>query len=136
MRPGLRLALLAAACLSASACNRRAAPSATAPSAPVVTFTPEAVQQVFRYRDHHKVAGRWRLRVEVHVRPGGLGKHLVDLDLDPTSPDDFEYDFEGIRVVVARSQVDKLRGSTVGYRALPDKEGFFVTNPNLPDTQD
>lgn len=103
---------------------------------PVVTLTPEAVQQAFRYRDQHKVTGPWRLRVEVHERPGGLGKHSVDLDLDPTSPEDYEYDFEGVRVVVARSQVEKLRGSTVGYRVLPDKEGYYVCNPNLSDTRE
>jgi hypothetical protein len=31
--------------------------------------------------------------------------------------------------------VEKLRGSTVGYRVVPD-EGFYVNNPNLPDTRE
>jgi Fe-S cluster assembly iron-binding protein IscA len=139
MKPFRRLLLFAAICFSVAACDRRqTAGPGVAPKAagPVVTLTPEAVQQAFRYRDHHKVTGPWRLRIEVQERPGGRGKHLVDLDLDPTSPNDFEYDFEGIRVVIARSQVEKLRGSTVGYRVLPDKEGFYVSNPNLPDTRE
>jgi Fe-S cluster assembly iron-binding protein IscA len=139
MKLGRRLLLFAALGFLVAACDRRQATGpAAAPKAagPVVTLTPEAVQQVFRYREHHKVTGPWRLRIEVQERPGGRGKHLVDLDLDPTSPDDFEYHFEGIRVVIARSQVEKLRGSTVGYRVLPDKEGFYVSNPNLPDTRE
>lgn len=103
---------------------------------PPVVLTPEAVQQAFRYRDQHKVVGPWRLRVEVKELPDGKGKHAVDLDLDPTLPGDLEYDFEGIQVVVARSQVEKLRGSTVGYRVFPDKEGFYVSNPNLPDSRE
>jgi Fe-S cluster assembly iron-binding protein IscA len=101
---------------------------------PVVVLTPEAVKQAFRARDQHKVVGRWRLRVEVKELPGGKGKHTVDLDLDPTSPDDFEYDFEGIRIVIARTQIEKLKGTTVGYYEYPDRQGFFVKNPNLADS--
>lgn len=116
--------------------------SATAPNKdqladpPVVVLTPEAVKQALRYRDHHKVTGRWRLRIEVKELPNGMGKHSVDLDLDQPSTQDFEYEFEGIRVVINRSQIEKLRGTTVGYRVYPDREGFFVTNPNIPNSCD
>jgi Fe-S cluster assembly iron-binding protein IscA len=65
--------------------------------------------------------------------PGGKCRHLVDLDTDPTTVEDFEYDFQGIRVVVARTQITRLRGSSVGYRRMEDgTEGFFVHNPNYP----
>jgi Fe-S cluster assembly iron-binding protein IscA len=133
--PGLRWVAALVLTLPAGACTRQAAKVPSGPEqsrTPVVTFTPEAVRQVFRYRDLHRVQGPWRLRIEVREQPGGTAKHLVDLDLDPASPDDYEYDFEGIRVVVARSQISRLRGSTVGYHAGPDREGFFVSNPNLP----
>jgi Fe-S cluster assembly iron-binding protein IscA len=139
MRASCKLLVLAAISLAGAACNRQPADEpgvGPQPAEPVVTLTPEAVQQVFRYRDRYKVTGPWRLRIEVKERPGGLGKHLVDLDLDPTSPEDYEYDFEGIRVVIARSQIGKLHGSLVGYRVLPDKEGFYVSNPNMPDTRE
>jgi Fe-S cluster assembly iron-binding protein IscA len=96
-------------------------------------FTEGAVKEVFRHRDLHKVSGRWRLRVEVIGLPGGKCRHLVDLDLDPTNAGDFEYDFQQIRVVVARSQINRLRGSSVGCRWMADgTEGFFVHNPNCP----
>ena len=81
----------------------------------------------------HKVTGKWRLRVEVIELSAGKCRHLVDLDIDPTAPEDFEYDFQGIPVVVSRSKINRLRGSTVGYRKMADgTEGFFVHNPNFP----
>lgn len=55
------------------------------PADPIVRITSEAVRQVFRYRDRHRVSGPWRLRVGVQERPGLPGKHTVDLD--PTRPD-------------------------------------------------
>lgn len=104
---------------------------------PIVVFTEGAVKQVFRYRDIHKLSGKWRLRVEVIELSKDKCRHLVDLDVDPTRPEDFEYDFQGIRVVVSKSQIDRLRGSSVGYRKLDDgTEGFFVRNPNYRESAD
>jgi Fe-S cluster assembly iron-binding protein IscA len=138
---GIRLRLLAfvMVMLSGAACSRQPTDAPCKDrlaGRPVVVLTPDAVRQVFRYRDRHGVTGRWRLRVEVQELPNGRGRHRVDLDLDPTAAEDLEYDFEGIRVVVARSQVEKLRGTTLGYHVYPDKEGFTVRNPNLPDTRE
>ena len=106
---------------------------ATTDGEPIVVFTEGAVKEVFRYRDLHRVTGRWRLRVEVIELPGGKCRHLVDIDTDPSAAEDFEFDFQQIRVVVARSQINRLRGSSVGYRRMADgTEGFFVHNPNYP----
>jgi Fe-S cluster assembly iron-binding protein IscA len=116
--------------------NQSPAPAEQARSARPLVLTPEAVQQVFRFRDQHKLAVPFRLRVEVTELPGGKGKHAIDLDTAPTLPEDMEFEFEGVRVVIARSQIEKLRGSTVGYRVLPDREGFYVINPNLPDSRE
>ena len=131
----IRMGLLLSVLLSVS-CRPAPAPPvgvAAADEEPVVVFTEGAVKEVFRYRDLHKVSGRWRLRVEVIELPGGKCRHLVDLDVDPTTAEDFEYDFQQIRVVVARSQINRLRGSSVGYRRMADgTEGFFVHNPNYP----
>jgi Fe-S cluster assembly iron-binding protein IscA len=138
MTPMIRNSFLLLVLLSLS-CRPASPPSSPPPSGeevqgePIIVLTEGAVKQVFRYRDLHKLSGKWRLRVEVIELPGGKCRHLVDLDVDPTNQEDFEYDFQGVRIVVARSQISRLRGSSVGYRKMEDgTEGFFVHNPNYP----
>jgi Fe-S cluster assembly iron-binding protein IscA len=111
------------------------APAAVPPGAgeaPVVALTPAAAQFVHWHCGQSGVSGDWYLRIGVEALPGGVGRYSADLET-AVGPDDEVFLSQGVRVVVARSQADMLRGAVVGYGTGPEGAGFFVENPRLPD---
>src|SRR5262249_46503154 len=107
------------------------APS-TAAEAPIVALTPAAAQFVQWHCGRNGVTGDWYLRVAVEELPGGVGRYSADLET-AVGPDDEVFLSQGVRVVVATSQVGKLRGAVLGHGTGPEGAGFFVDNPRLPD---
>ncbi len=101
--------------------------SAGAPA--ILTLSPEAAQFVHWHCGQHNVVGDWRLRVGVTKASNDVPRHTVEIDLGPISADDVEFVTQGVRVVVARSELDQLRGSRVGYATTSGGTGFYVEHP-------
>lgn len=114
-------------------------PSAAAPEIPserpILTLTPAAAQFVHWHCGQNNVSGDWYLRVGVEELPGGVGRYSVELESQVGEADEV-FVSQGVRVVVARDQVEKLRGAVVGHHSGAGGVGFFVDNPRLPQANE
>jgi uncharacterized protein (TIGR03067 family) len=103
---------------------------------PIATLSPAAAQLVLLHSEKENVTGPWRVRLGVKDMGGGVGQHSLDLDTGPVGPDDYTFESGGIGFVVAKSQVEKLRGTTIDYHLGEAARGFVVYNPNFPEVCD
>lgn len=62
---------------------------------------------------------------------GGCTGYMHKLDLDAVvDSGDYTFESSGIRMVVAKSQAELLKGTEVDYVREGDQEGFKILNPN------
>ena len=101
--------------------------------APVVLST-EAAAKVRELLD---AEGRSDLRLRVAVQPGGCAGMQYQLFFDERSLDGdllIDQPVEGgagtVPLVVDRTSVPLLTGSTIGYTDTIEKQGFEIDNPN------
>ena len=101
--------------------------------APVVLSTAAAA----KVRELLDAEGRTDLRLRVAVQPGGCAGMQYQLFFDERSLDGdllIDQPVEGgagtVPLVVDRTSVPLLTGSTIGYTDTIEKQGFEIDNPN------
>jgi iron-sulfur cluster assembly accessory protein len=101
--------------------------------APVVLSTAAAA----KVRELLDAEGRSDLRLRVAVQPGGCAGMQYQLFFDERSLDGdllIDQPVEGgagtVPLVVDRTSVPLLTGSTIGYTDTIEKQGFEIDNPN------
>jgi iron-sulfur cluster assembly accessory protein len=101
--------------------------------APVVLSTTAAA----KVRELLDAEGRSDLRLRVAVQPGGCAGMQYQLFFDERSLDGdvlIDQPIEGsegtVPLVVDRTSVPLLTGSTIGYTDTIEKQGFEIDNPN------
>lgn len=105
----------------------------TVTDTPVLTVTPEALEQILSIRDAEEDPGAIGLRVEIIGVKGA--DHDYDLgwatiaDLDPE--DDISVQ-GGLSVVVAAASVGDMRGAVLDLPRASGQGGFVIKNPNRP----
>jgi len=99
-----------------------------------VTLTNEAALKVRELLD---AEGRNDLRLRIAVQPGGCAGMQYQLFFDERSLDGdvlIDQPVEGgegtVPLVVDRTSVPLLTGSTIGYTDTIEKQGFEIDNPN------
>jgi iron-sulfur cluster assembly protein len=72
--------------------------------------------------------------VRVRVVPGGCNGYQFKLGVEPEiGPEDQAFRAGGVQVVVARRQVEMLRGTEVDYVEKDDARGFKINSPKWDD---
>ena len=104
------------------------APTGEHPSPPVL-LTPKAVQMVKTTLEQEGLDPNSGLRIA--VRGGGCSgfEYALDFDLE-ARPDDFQSDFDGLRVFVDPVSARYLEGTEIDYVFGPMGSGFKFNNPN------
>ena len=96
---------------------------------PPVSLTPKAVQMVKTTLEQEGLDPKSGLRIA--VRGGGCSGFEYALDFDVEArPDDFEADYDGLRVFVDPVSARYLDGTEVDYVFGPMGSGFKFNNPN------
>ena len=69
--------------------------------------------------------------LRVSVLPGGCSGFEYGLDLEENvREDDFQFESEGVRLVVDPFSAQYLNGVTIDYRSSFQESGFLFENPN------
>src|SRR5262245_19726163 len=117
-----RLLIIAGVGLLAG-CSDQSPPVAV-PATPrlVVEISPRAEQVLRQIAAEQNVADPWWVRLSLTWRPDPV----IEVHLDRTlpGPDDYTFDANGLRVVVARELLTYLRGSRVEFVESADGAGF------------
>lgn len=93
-----------------------------------VTFTPAAAEKV------HEIIlaeGNSALKLRVFVQGGGCSGFTYGFTLEEkVEEDDFEFETNGISLVVDAMSMQYLQDSTVDYTVTLQASQFVITNPN------
>lgn len=110
------------------------------PSAPPITVTEKAAEEVRRYVEEMRASGQVEaggtLYLRVRVQGAGCSGFQNKLDLDAKFDEktDHKFAFHGIEVVVDKRSMLYLTGAVVDFHQDLNKRGFSVTNPNAKGT--
>ena len=97
-----------------------------------VTLTDVAASKVAELLAQEDIDG---LALRVAVRPGGCSGFSYEMFFDADlAEDDVVREFGTVKVVVAPTSADLLKGSTLDYSDGLQGAGFHVTNPNASRT--
>lgn len=70
-------------------------------------------------------------RLRIAVQPGGCSGLIYQLYFDQRMLDGDEVmDYDGVEVVVDRTSIPYLDGSTIGFEDTIQKQGFTIDNPS------
>lgn len=94
----------------------------------MITLTPRAVKQV---KELINEQNNPNLYLRIGVQGGGCSglEYFLALD-DIREPEDQEYEFEGLKVLVDSASLPYLKGSTLDYSYDLMNSGFVFQNPN------
>lgn len=100
----------------------------TAAAAPIVTLTPNAVQEVKRLQ---AVQGLGSAALRLGVKGGGCSglSYTVNFDTE-MGPYDQSYEVEGIRIIVDMKSAIYLQGTQLDYQKDLVSGQFKFSNPN------
>ena len=106
----------------------------TPKTAPNVTITPKASEEVRRIMGDQGVNDKLYLRLR--VVGGGCSGFQHKLDLDPTINEKLDdlFDIEGVPVVIDKRSMLYLGGVTVDFHDDLNKRGFSITNATAKST--
>ena len=106
----------------------------TPKTAPNVTITPKASEEVRRIMGDQGVNDKLYLRLR--VVGGGCSGFQHKLDLDPTINEKLDdlFDIEGVPVVIDKRSMLYLGGVTVDFHDDLNKRGFSVSNASAKTT--
>src|SRR5437868_9467319 len=110
------------------------------PSAPPITVTEKAAEEVRRYVEEMRASGQVEPggNLYLRVRDQGAGcsgfQNKLDLDANFDAKTDQKFEFHGIEVVVDKRSLLYLSGAVVDFHQDLNKRGFSVTNPNAKGT--
>src|SRR5437867_4558795 len=99
----------------------------TAPTAPVVTVTPSAAEEVRAMLSKPENAGKV---LRVYVEQGGCSGMQYAMVFDERRPDDSFAQSSGVEVAVDPFSAQYLRGAVVDFSDSLTGGGFKITNPN------
>lgn len=100
----------------------------------LVTITELAVQKLHEaMRENGKDPEKAYLRI--YVSGGGCSGFQYGMHFEDTSsPEDFNFEVNGIKVLIDPISISYLRGATVGFIESITGGGFTVENPNAKST--
>ncbi len=106
----------------------------TPKTAPNVTITPKASEEVRRIMGDQGVNDKLYLRLR--VVGGGCSGFQHKLDLDPTINEKLDdvFDIEGVPVVIDKRSMLYLGGVMVDFHDDLNKRGFSITNATAKST--
>jgi len=110
--------------------------AANAPSAAIITITPEAMAELASLRDTEPDGDRLGLRLEIVSSPGEEFRY--DLSFDVVTKAAFTDEVRthtvgdaSIKVIIPAKDVDLLQGATLDHTST---QGLIIRNPNKPQT--
>jgi Fe/S biogenesis protein NfuA len=107
-----------------------AASAATTTSEPIITITPEAVEQLLELRDDEVDGDKLGLRVAIASAPGEDFRYDLSFDEYLTAAfTDEVRTHDGLKVIIPGDDVELLRGATLDFTAT---QGLVIRNPNRP----
>jgi iron-sulfur cluster assembly protein len=93
----------------------------------MVTLTTGAIDSVKRMLDDNDLAS---CGLRFGLRGGGCSgyKYVLEFEESP-GPDDDVFEFDGVRVFVAKEHQDLLKNSTIDWKDTLMESGFEIDNP-------
>jgi Fe/S biogenesis protein NfuA len=103
---------------------------ATATSEPIISITPEALEQLVELRDDEPEAAKLGLRIAIASAPGEDFRYDLSFDefLKAAFTDEVRT-HEGMKVIIPGADVELLEGATLDYTST---QGLVIRNPNRP----
>jgi iron-sulfur cluster assembly protein len=100
----------------------------TAATTPIVTLTPDAVQEIKRLQKVQELGGA---ALRLGVKGGGCSglSYTVNFDTE-MGPYDQSYEVEGIRIIVDMKSAIYLQGTQLDYQKDMLSGQFKFSNPN------
>jgi len=100
----------------------------TAAATPIVTLTPDAVQEIKRLQKVQELGGA---ALRLGVKGGGCSglSYTVNFDTE-MGPHDQSYEVEGIRIIVDMKSAIYLQGTQLDYQKDMLSGQFKFSNPN------
>ncbi|MEN6299687.1 MAG: iron-sulfur cluster insertion protein ErpA [Anaerolineaceae bacterium] len=93
-----------------------------------ITLTPAAIQAI---KDLKQTKNIPEHALRIFISGGGCSGYQYGMAFESRiRPEDFSYEFDGIKVVVDEVSINYLNGSTVDYIDDPNGAGFKIENPN------
>ena len=94
-----------------------------------VFLTKNAAKKALEFREKEGKNSGFGLRVA--VSPGGCAGFMYQLEFDKTSQqDDVEFEQNGLKLIVSKSHLPMLAGTTIDYVDSLEGSGFKIENPN------
>jgi iron-sulfur cluster assembly protein len=112
----------------------------TQTTAPAISLTPRAAEEVRRIVEEQRTAGvltpEEKVYLRVSVKGGGCSGFQNKLDLDPKfdPAKDEILEQHGVALVADRKSLLYIAGATVDFHNELNKRGFSVSNPNAKTT--
>ena len=101
-----------------------------ATSEPIISITPEALEQLFELRDDEPEAAKLGLRVAIASAAGEEFRYDLSFDefLKAAFTDEVRT-HDGMKVIIPGADVELLEGATLDYTST---QGLVIRNPNRP----
>ncbi|MDX2378296.1 MAG: NifU family protein [Acidimicrobiia bacterium] len=101
-----------------------------APSEPIITITPEAIEQLLEMRDDEPDTESLGLRVAIASDPGDEFRYDLSFDefLKAAFTDEVRT-HDGLKVIIPGDHVELLAGATLDFTST---QGLVIRNPNRP----
>ncbi|WP_051063039.1 NifU family protein [Ilumatobacter nonamiensis] len=100
-------------------------------SEPIITITPEAIENLLEMRDDEADGDQLGLRLAIVSNPGEEFRY--DLSFEEFLKADFEDEVrthDGLKVIIPGKDVELLTGATLDYTST---QGLVIRNPNKPE---
>jgi Fe/S biogenesis protein NfuA len=99
-------------------------------SEPIISITPEALDQLVELRDDEPEAAKLGLRVAIASAPGEEFRYDLSFDefLKAAFTDEVRT-HDGMKVIIPGADVELLEGATLDYTST---QGLVIRNPNRP----
>jgi Fe/S biogenesis protein NfuA len=104
--------------------------AAASTSEPIITITPEAIEQLLELRDDEVDGDKLGLRLAIASAPGEDFRYDLSFDEFLTAAlDDEVRTHDGLKVIIPAADLELLAGATLDYTST---QGLVIRNPNRP----
>lgn len=98
----------------------------------MITITDSAIDKI---RDILAEENNPKIKLRVFVQGGGCSGFSYGFTLDEEhNEDDFEFDHQGVQVLVDSMSAQYLQGATINYKDELMGSSFVIDNPNATTT--
>jgi len=99
-------------------------------SEPIISITPEAIEQLLELRDDEAEADKFGLRLAIASAPGDEFRYDLSFDeyLKAAFTDEVRT-HDGLKVIVPQRDLELLQGATLDHT---ETQGLVIRNPNRP----